>query len=104
MRSRINLRLIICHRFLQRNYEASNIVVPEFGTAVRQKWWSRLRNLRKNATSDNTMITVYPFNGSLYTFYESPHLHRQSLRIHATSMKSMMLKKIIKRDKQAINK
>ena len=55
---------------------ANTIVVPEFGTAVRQKWWTRLRNLRRNMMSDNTMITVYPFNGSLYTFYESPHLHR----------------------------
>jgi hypothetical protein len=26
--------------------------------------------------SDNTMITVYPFDGSLYTFYESPYVYR----------------------------
>jgi hypothetical protein len=26
--------------------------------------------------SDNTMITVYPFDGSLYSFYESPYVYR----------------------------
>ena len=78
---------------LQRNTAAGRIVVPEFGTPVRQKLWSRLRHLRQSVMSDNTMITVqyfhnnktvsiqyfiqvYPFNGELYTFYESPYLHR----------------------------
>ena len=26
--------------------------------------------------SDNTMITVYPFDGALYTYYESPFMHK----------------------------
>ena len=32
--------------------------------------------------SDNTMITVYPFNGSLYTFYESPYLHKLDMELN----------------------
>ena len=39
-------------------------MVPEFGTPVRGKWWKRLLNIRATVLSDNTMITVYPFNGS----------------------------------------
>ena len=55
---------------------ADKIVVPEFGTPVRENWWKRLWKSKATVLSDNTMITVYPFNGSLYTFYESPYLHR----------------------------
>jgi hypothetical protein len=31
---------------------------------------------RSKIMSDNTMITVYPFDGSLYSFYESPYVYR----------------------------
>ena len=37
--------------------------------------------------SDNTMITVYPFNGSLYSFYESPFVYR----IEPNSLETMGL-------------
>ena len=57
---------------LQRNTAAGRIVVPEFGTPVRQKLWSRLRNLRQSVMSDNTMITVqcctiYHYLHTIYT-------------------------------------
>lgn len=50
--------------------------MPEFGTPVRRSWWKRLLQSKATVLSDNTMITVYPFNRSLYTFYESPFLHK----------------------------
>ena len=57
------------------NQSAGAITVPEFGTPVASKkrrgWFNRDRVM-----SDNTMITVYPFDGQLYTYYESPFLHR----------------------------
>jgi hypothetical protein len=37
--------------------------------------------------SDNTMITVYPFDGSLYSFYESPFVYR----IEPTSLETLSL-------------
>ena len=59
----------------KKNSEAGKIVVPEFGTAVKSKGlWKKFS--RNQVMSDNTMITVYPFNDSLYTFYESPFVHR----------------------------
>jgi len=63
-------------RAFKKNSEAAKIVVPEFGTAVKQKGLRKLKLSRDQVMSDNTMITVYPFNGSLYTFYESPFIHR----------------------------
>ena len=57
----LNMREIISS---QKNCAADKIVVPEFGTPVRGKWWKRLLNVRATVLSDNTMITVYPFNGS----------------------------------------
>ena len=59
----------------KKNSAASKIVVPEFGTPVRQKGLLKIFS-KDQVMSDNTMITVYPFNDSLYTFYESPIVHR----------------------------
>ena len=44
-------------------------------------------SLRSKIMSDNTMITVYPFNGSLYSFYESPFVYR----IEPNSLETMGL-------------
>ena len=60
----------------KKNSEAGKIVSPEFGTAVKQKGLDKLKLSRNKVMSDNTMISIYPFNGSLYTFYESPFIHR----------------------------
>ena len=35
-----------------------------------------MKTMKQSIMSDNTMITVYPFNGALYTFYESPYIHQ----------------------------
>ena len=63
--------------------------MPEFGTAVRQKWWNKLRNMRQSVMSDNTMITVYPFNKSLYTFYESPYIHKLDMELNTVAVESL---------------
>jgi len=58
------------------NLTAGGIAVPEFGTSVRRSK-SAFRGLsRSQVMSDNTMITVYPFDGALYTYYESPFMHK----------------------------
>lgn len=58
-------------RSFQQNSRAGRIVAPEFGTAAGLPGLSL-----SSVLSDNTMINVVPFSGSLYTFYESPFLHR----------------------------
>ena len=39
--------------------------------------------------SDNTMITVYPFDGSLYTFYESPYLHKLDRELNTVGVEDL---------------
>ena len=48
-----------------------------------------MKNLRQSVMSDNTMITVYPFNGALYTFYESPYLHRLDRNLNTVRKESL---------------
>ena len=72
------------------NLSAGGIAVPEFGTSVRRSK-SAYRGLSRNQVmSDNTMITVYPFDGALYTFYESPFMHKIDPRSLATLGKEDM--------------
>ena len=48
-----------------------------------------MRNLRQSVMSDNTMITVYPFDGSLYTFYESPYLHKLDRELNTVGVEDL---------------
>ncbi|KAF5305094.1 hypothetical protein FQA39_LY09356 [Lamprigera yunnana] len=74
-------------RFLQsdtykKNKQANRIVVTDFGTSSVPdpchtifkrvaSYFERYKN-----TSDNAMISIYPFGDELYTFTESPFIHK----------------------------
>ncbi|XP_012275507.1 carotenoid isomerooxygenase isoform X2 [Orussus abietinus] len=66
----------------RKNHEAKRIVVTDFGTkAVPDPCRSIFQRVASafslvNDTSDNSMISVYPFGDEFYTFTESPVIHR----------------------------
>ena len=68
-------RFVRSQAFLS-NLTAGGIAVPEFGTSVSQSKAASKGLSRSRVMSDNTMITVYPFDGALYTYYESPFMHK----------------------------
>ncbi|CAH0550459.1 unnamed protein product [Brassicogethes aeneus] len=74
-------------RFLQseiykKNWQANRIVITEFGTkAVPDPCHSIFQKVAaifhpKSDTSDNSMISVYPFGDELYAFNEIPIIHK----------------------------
>ncbi|XP_058806677.1 carotenoid isomerooxygenase isoform X2 [Phymastichus coffea] len=73
------------NRFVQTdvykmNHAAKRIVVTEFGTKSVpdpcQSMFNRIASVFRPASSDNSMISVYPFGDEYYTFTESPVIHR----------------------------
>ena len=68
-------RFVRSQAFLS-NLTAGGIAVPEFGTSVSRSKAASKGLSRSRVMSDNTMITVYPFDGALYTYYESPFMHK----------------------------
>ena len=68
-------RFVRSRAFLS-NLTAGGIAVPEFGTPVRRSKSAFRGFSRSQVMSDNTMITVYPFDSALYTYYESPFMHK----------------------------
>ncbi|XP_014218319.1 carotenoid isomerooxygenase [Copidosoma floridanum] len=81
-----NGKITYQNRFIQtdvykKNHAAKRIVVTEFGTRrvpdPCQSIFSKISSIFRSAdASDNTMISVYPFNDEYYTFTEYPIIHR----------------------------
>uniref|UniRef100_A0A1I8QDQ2 Carotenoid isomerooxygenase n=1 Tax=Stomoxys calcitrans TaxID=35570 RepID=A0A1I8QDQ2_STOCA len=74
---------------LKKNNAAQRIVVTEFGTAAVpdpcHSIFDRVSAMfRPESASDNSMISIYPIGDELYTFAETPFVHRINPRTLAT--------------------
>lgn len=72
-------------RFLQsdvykKNWGAKRIVYSEFGTKIVEdpchSIFKRIATVFSKESSDNSMISIYPFGDELYAFGETPMIHR----------------------------
>ncbi|KAG5872558.1 hypothetical protein JTB14_033977 [Gonioctena quinquepunctata] len=67
-------------RVFQKNWSARRIVLTEFGTkSVNDPChtiFQRIASIFNKETSDNAMISVYPFGDELYAFTETPIIHK----------------------------
>nr|XP_023020809.1 carotenoid isomerooxygenase [Leptinotarsa decemlineata] len=75
-------------KVFQKNWSARRIVLTEFGTkSVNDPChtiFQRIASIFKKETSDNAMISVYPFGDELYAFTEVPIIHKINSETLAT--------------------